>query len=233
MASRPQTTTDPAKALGRTIANHERRIRSLELTPAPTSTGGGGGSGAWCEIQTSGWVQGASGFAQANLDSIWDQSSGAGFTTDGAQTITVPTGRYYVEWVFEFSFLFENPFAGIPTTYFGNGWTLWHGGVDDTANTVFCNDVWNLETGAVEYVDYGGGDAGLIPYNSGSQVAPFVWTRLIESVPGNDQLTLQIADFYKFFGPILDLSAPLTISDLATANGTGGHHNVIIASVGA
>lgn len=33
--TRPKTTTDPAKALGKKITNHERRIRDLELHPDP------------------------------------------------------------------------------------------------------------------------------------------------------------------------------------------------------
>jgi hypothetical protein len=226
--SRPTTTTDGAKALAKTITGLDRRVRTLELREDPTG-GGGGTSGRWAELQGRGWVAGASGFAQANLGGIWDQSSGGGFTSDGAETVTVPHGRYIVQWVFEFSFLFENPFAGFPSTYFGDGWTFWRGGVHGITNTVIdhtSNEAIYLAP--ITYVDYGGGDAGLIPY----QNVPFVWYDEIESVPGNDQLSVGIRDFYKYFGPVADLSADLSISDLASADGTDGDHNLIIASIG-
>src|SRR4051812_6708887 len=123
--SRPTTTTDGGKALAKTIVDLQKRVRTLELREDPTPTGGGG-SGAWMTIDhNSTWADGSSfgAYAQIGDVSISDQSGG--FTLIDSQTLALPDGVYVVEWSFEFWFPFTNPY----TTYFGDGWVLWRGGV--------------------------------------------------------------------------------------------------------
>jgi hypothetical protein len=123
------------KDLLKRLAVAEDEIRRLKLRTYGSSGGGGGGGGgaggAWCELGGTNWVPPGTGigFATANQTII---SQSGEFTQVDPQTITVPHGTFFVEWIFEGAFRFATP-----PPFLGNGWSLWSGGPDqEVANHV-------------------------------------------------------------------------------------------------
>jgi hypothetical protein len=223
--SRPTTTTDGGKALAKTITGLDRRVRTLELREDP-ATGGGGGSGAWCRLENNGWANGGGIGAYARLgDSSIDEQSG-GFTEVDSMTLALPEGLYVVEWSFKFIFLFTNPY----TEYVGKGWTEWAGGALDVPNSVRNFTVYDEHPiAAVQFVDFGGGDAGLQTLNGEADL--IVWRGIVRASGTDVNLALGILEFRDFFPSALDWSLDFNATLQAAENG-GGHHNIWIASIG-
>jgi hypothetical protein len=212
--SRPTTTTDGAKALGREI-----------------SSGGGGEDvdelGAWCIIDQNagGWVDGTAGaYAQAPLSTGVIEQSG-GFTVINPTTLELPLGLFVVEWSFDFSF----PFLGAYGGYFGLGWTLWQGGPLAIANTVKNYTSYSeMILLPVQFLNAGGGN-GLL---ASTEFNIYAWRGIVRSGPGSGRrLSLGIVDFYDYFPAAVDFSAGFS-APLDDAHLGSGNQNIVIASVG-